>query len=308
MEKNLSKTHIVWLLALICCFLWGSAFPCVKIGYSLFGIEGADPPTIILFAGMRFTLAGVLAAVIGSAAGKKPLFPKKSSWPKIVKLSLIQTVAQYILFYIGLANTTGVRGSIITGVNVFVAVLVASLLFGQEDLTAKKIAGCVIGFAGMILVYANGTSLGGGFSLNGDLLILGSAVSYGFSSVFLKRYSKYENPVVLSSYQFIIGGMILMITGFLLGGRISAPGPAGILMLVYLACISAVAYSLWGLLLKYNPVSKVTVFGFMNPVFGVILSSLLLSESSSLNYMVIISLAMVSLGIVIVNRSNAAVP
>lgn len=303
-ENTLTKTWVVWALALICCFLWGSAFPCVKIGYSLFGIEGAAPPTIILFAGMRFTLAGVLAAVIGSVISRKPLFPKKTSWPMIFKLSLIQTVAQYILFYIGLANTTGVRGSIITGVNVFIAVLVASLLFHQEKLTAAKLAGCIIGFAGMILVYMNGSSLGGAFTMNGDLLILGSAAAYGFSSVFLKRYSEYENPVVLSSYQFIVGGIILMITGAALGGRIDMPGPEGILMLIYLACISAVAYSLWGILLKYNPVSRVTVFGFMNPVFGVILSSVLLSESSSLNYMVIVSLALVCVGIVIVNKAR----
>ena len=303
-ENKLTKTWIVWLLALICCFLWGSAFPCVKIGYRLFGIEGAAPPTIILFAGMRFTLAGVLAALIGSVMAKKPLVPKRASWPMVLKLSLIQTVAQYIFFYIGLANTTGVRGSIITGVNVFVAVLVASLLFRQEKLTAVKLIGCIIGFAGMILVYMNGSSLGGAFTLNGDLLILGSAIAYGFSSAFLKRYSEYENPVVLSSYQFILGGIILMATGFALGGRIPMPGPQGILMLFYLACISAVAYSLWGLLLKYNPVSKVTVFGFMNPVFGVILSSLLLAESSSLNIMVAVSLVFVSLGIIIVNKAK----
>ena len=303
-EKTLTKTWAVWLLALICCFLWGSAFPCVKLGYQLFGIEGAAPPAIILFAGMRFTLAGVLAAVIGSAVSRKPLFPKKASWPMIVKLALIQTVAQYVLFYIGLANTTGVRGSIITGVNVFIAVLVASLLFRQEKLTAVKLTGCVIGFAGMILIYLNGDLLSGGFTMNGDLLILGSATAYGFSSVFLKRYSEYENPVVLSSCQFIVGGVILMITGFALGGRIEAPGPEGILMLIYLACISAVAYSLWGILLKYNPVSRVTVFGFMNPVFGVILSSVLLLESSSLNIMVVLSLALVSLGIVIVNKAR----
>ena len=53
-------------------------------------------------------------------------------------------------------------------------------------------------------------------------------------------------------------------------------------LLIYMAMISAVAYSLWGMLLKYNPVSKVTVFGFMNPVIGVILSALLLNETESL--------------------------
>ena len=72
-------------------------------------------------------------------------------------------------------------------------------------------------------------------------------------------------------------------------------------MLLYLAMVSAVAYSLWGMLLKYNPISKVAVFGFMNPVFGVILSALLLQEADSLGVMCIAALGLVCVGIYIVN-------
>lgn len=75
-------------------------------------------------------------------------------------------------------------------------------------------------------------------------------------------------------------------------------------MLIYMALISAVAYSLWGILLKYNPVSKVAVFGFMNPVFGVILSAILLKESDSLGAMCLLSLVLVCIGIYIVNMRN----
>ena len=75
-------------------------------------------------------------------------------------------------------------------------------------------------------------------------------------------------------------------------------------MLLYMAVISAVAYSLWGILLKYNPVSKVAVFGFMNPVFGVILSAILLHEGDSIGVMCLVSLALVCAGIYIVNRGE----
>ena len=64
--------------------------------------------------------------------------PRKSAWGKIAMLSLFQTIIQYVFFYVGLANTTGVKASIIEGVNVFIAILVASLLFHQEKLTARK--------------------------------------------------------------------------------------------------------------------------------------------------------------------------
>ena len=73
----------------------------------------------------------------------------------------------------------------------------------------------------------------------------------------------------------------MIICGLLFGGRFPTVFGKGMAMLVYLALVSAAAYSLWGILLKYNPVSKVAVFGFMNPVFGVILSALLLNEKEA---------------------------
>ncbi len=303
-EHFMQKTIVVWLGALLCCALWGSAFPCIKIGYRLFDIASGDVAAQILFAGCRFTLAGVLALAIGSALNREWLVPKRRSYGRIAKLALLQTVAQYIFFYIGLANTTGVKASIIEGVNVFIAILVASLLFHQEKLSAAKILGCVIGFAGVVLVNISGGGLDLGFRFTGEGFIFLSTIAYAFSSVFLKRYSKEDNPVLLSGWQFVFGGLVMIACGLLAGGRLSQWSISGILMLLYMAVISAVAYSLWGILLKYNPVSKVAVFGFMNPVFGVILSAILLHEGDSIGVMCLVSLALVCSGIYIVNRGE----
>ncbi len=303
-EHFMQKTIVVWLGALLCCALWGSAFPCIKIGYRLFDIASGDVAAQILFAGCRFTLAGVLALAIGSALNREWLVPKRRSYGRIAKLALLQTVAQYIFFYVGLANTTGVKASIIEGVNVFIAILVASLLFHQEKLSAAKILGCVIGFAGVVLVNSSGGGLDLGFHFTGEGFIFLSTIAYAFSSVFLKRYSKEDNPVLLSGWQFVFGGLVMIVCGLLAGGRLSEWSVAGVLMLLYMAVISAVAYSLWGILLKYNPVSKVAVFGFMNPVFGVILSAILLHEGDSIGVMCLVSLALVCAGIYIVNRGE----
>jgi drug/metabolite transporter (DMT)-like permease len=96
-----------------------------------------------------------------------------------------------------------------------------------------------------------------------------------------------------------------VICGLVAGGRLDTWTGQGVAMLIYLALVSAVAYSLWGILLKYNPVSKVAVFGFMNPVFGVILSAVLLSESGSISVISVVALALVCLGIYIVNVNKA---
>lgn len=303
-EQLMQKTAVVWLGALISCALWGSAFPCIKIGYRLFEIPSEDVAGQILFAGCRFTLAGILALLIGSVLSRKVLLPQKSSYGKIVKLCMLQTVLQYLFFYVGLANTTGVKASIIGGVNVFISILVASLLFRQENLTIRKIAGCLLGFSGVVLVNLAGSGVDFGFRFTGEGFIFFSAIAYAFSSVFLKRYSKEENPVVLSGWQFVSGGLVMMICGLLFGGRLRVLTGKGFAMLVYMALISAVAYSLWGILLKYNPVSKVAVFGFMNPVFGVILSALLLKEGENLGFMCIAALVLVCAGIFIVNKEK----
>lgn len=300
-EQFMQKTIVVWLGALLCCALWGSAFPCIKIGYRMFAIAQEDVAAQILFAGCRFSLAGILTLLIGSGISREVLIPKKESWGKVIRLCLLQTVAQYLFFYVGLANTTGVKASIIEGVNVFIAILVASLIFHQEPLTGRKMIGCVIGFAGVVLVNLTGSGFDLNLKFTGEGFIFLSTIAYAFSSVYLKRYSKDENPVVLSGWQFFIGGIIMMICGFLAGGRLTLWTGSGVAMLVYMAFISAVAYSLWGILLKYNPISRVAVFGFMNPVFGVILSALLLGESDSLGIMSAVALLLVCVGIYIVN-------
>ena len=136
----------------------------------------------------------------------------------------------------------------------------------------------------------------------GDGFVILSTVAYSFSSVFMKRFSKYEDPVVLSGYQFIFGGAFMILLGLLLGGRVSFESTKGVIILVYLAFLSAVAYALWGMLLKHNPVSKVTIFSFTTPIFGTILSLLLLPEHSGVDPLnLIITLILVSGGILLLN-------
>ncbi len=302
-NKNIfTNKIIVCILATICCALWGSAFPFVKIGYSLFNITTTSSQ--VLFAGLRFTISGILTIMIGSALGGGFLFPKKSSWKQVFTLAFFQTFIQYMFFYIGLSITTGVKASIIEGTCAFLSLLIASLIYRQERLTPIKIIASVIGFGGVILSNLNGLDFAQ--TIAGDLMIFVSTISYAFSSVLIKIYSKDENPVTLSGYQFFTGGLVLTLVGFLLGGRITEFSPKAVLVLLYLGFLSAIAYSLWGILLKHNKVSSVTVYSFMIPVFGVIFSALLLNaeRSTAFNAYNIIALVLVSIGIAIVNKAK----
>lgn len=304
-EKVMKKTIVVWSGALICCLLWGSAFPCIKLGYKWMDIASSATSAQILYAGIRFTLAGILALILGGIVQKKILIPSNfKTCKRIVSLSMFQTVLQYLFFYIGLAHTTGVKASIIEGMNVFVAIIVASLIFHQEKITSAKIIGCIIGFIGVVLVNISDNSIDFHLSILGEGFIFFSTVAYAFSSIVIKRYSKEENPVMLSGWQFIVGGLIMSFCGIIMGGTISFSSTKSVLMLIYLAFVSAVAYTLWSILLKYNPISRVAVFGFMNPVFGVILSAILLQEMDNLHGSSIFALILVCVGIYIVNKKK----
>lgn len=300
-EEWLTKTYMVCILATICCILWGSAFPCIKLGYRWWKIASDDVGTQILFAGYRFFLAGIITIILGSVLQKKVLYPKREALLTVGKLSAFQTIIQYFLFYVGLANTTGVKASIIEAMNVFFAILVAAFIFRQEQITVNKMFGCILGFVGVVLV--NYTSGGFTFSIkwNGEGAILMSALSYAVSSALIKRYSKKYDTVMLSGYQFVFGGLVLAGIGKSFGGSLTGISQKGLGILIYLAFVSAIAYTIWGILLKYNPVSKVAVFGFINPIAGVVLSALILKETNAVSMVTLIALMLVSIGIYIVN-------
>ncbi|MBR6523520.1 MAG: DMT family transporter [Clostridia bacterium] len=298
-SKIFKNPIIVAIIALLCCALWGSATPFIKIGYQLILPEKTVSSTI-LFAGIRFTLAGILTVIIYSIARREFLLPKKENLLKVANVAAFQTVIQYIFFYIGLSNTTGVKGTIASGSTAFFAVLIAGFLFRLEKVTFKKIFACIIGFAGIVLVNLNGLDFNMNFT--GDAFVIFSAIASATSSVLSKRYSKFEDPVIISGYQFFMGGLVMILVGALSGGMVKFDSMAAVGVIVYLAFLSAVAYSLWGVLLKFNAVSKVTIYTFMTPVFGVILSNLMLAEESTVAPLnLIITLVLVSTGIIMLN-------
>lgn len=304
-EKFFTKPYVVCVGAIICCILWGSAFPCVKIGYSLFQIKDTNSvstiPTLLLFAGMRFTLAGIFVIAFGSATKRKFLVPKPRNIWRILIVALFQTVLQYSFFYIGLANNTGVKSSVLNGLGVFFTILAACFIFRTEKFNLIKLAGCVLGFGGVLLINLNGLSFR--FTLLGEGFIIFSGLSAAISSGFVKIFSKKEDTTALCGWQFFIGGVVLIIVGLSFGGRITHVDVGAAFMLIYLAFLSACAFTLQGFLLKYNDVSKIAVFKSTNPLFGAVFSAIILGESEQLlSPFTIAAIFLVCAGIFVINK------
>ena len=289
MEKKLQNPIVICVLAMICCALWGSAFPCIKIGYEWMEIEGIGSQ--ILFAGYRFFLSGVLTFALGCLLERRILRMKRENFGVIFRQGVLQTTIQYVCFYIGLAHTTGAKGSIINASNAFVSIVAAHYMIRSERMTWKKGLGCILGLAGVVLVNLEPGGFGGGFRFLGEGMVLLCTIAYGVSTVLLKMISDRESPMTITAYQTLIGSALLFTW-------------KSAALLFYMALLSTVAFSLWTLLLKYNPVGKVAVYGFTIPIFGVLLSGILLGETIfSVKYLA--ALLFVSGGVILVNRNDA---
>ena len=295
---------VTFLTALFCCILWGSASPAIKIAYQLFRIPADDTASRIMLAGSRFALAGCMTIVFGSLLSRRLLVPQKSSWKYIGTLALTQTILQYYFFFMALANTSGVRGSLINASGNFITILFAAYLFRLEKMTLRKFIGCLVGFFGILLILGGPAAIlaEGALKPEGEGAMLIACIFYATSGCQIKIFSREENPVILSGYQFVFGGLFLLTLGILMGGHLTFYSSSCYLNLLYMGFISAGAYTFWGILMKYNPVSRVSILGFFNPVMGVLLSALFLNEGKeAFSMTALFSLLLVSLGIIIVN-------
>ncbi|MDA8443551.1 DMT family transporter [Paracidovorax valerianellae] len=282
-QSPLAQRRNVFLLALLCCLLWGSSYPAIKNGYELFGIEGGDIPSKLVFAGWRFALAGLALLAWVAASGRELCGWPARAWGQLAVLGLLQTTLQYIFFYIGVANTTGVKASIMNATGTFFSVLLAHWLYHNDRISHAKAWGCILGFAGVMAVNF-GAGLTGAltafeFALLGEGFVVIAALVLALGGIYGKSISQGMDPVVMTAYQLTIGGVVLLVLGYAMGGGLGEVTWASSSLLAYLVMLSAVAISIWSLLLKHNRVSLVTAFNFMVPVFGTLLSAWFLEEN-----------------------------
>jgi drug/metabolite transporter (DMT)-like permease len=296
-----SQPKVLIILATTCCLLWGSSYPSIKIGYALLGIAPNDIPSKLVFAGYRFVLAGFFLLVL-AALTKKPLFNmSRRHAGQVMLLGFTQTAIQYVFFYIGLAYTTGVRGSILNATTTFFSVLLAHFIYKNDKISPRKAAGCLLGFAGVMVVNAGEGLLDFAFTLHGEGFIVIAAFVLSAASIYGKCISQGMDVMVMTGYQLGFGGAVLLAAGCATGGTLSEFTMGSAVLLGYLAFLSAVAFTLWSLLLKYNQVGRVSVFNFLVPVFGTALSALFLNENI-MELKNLVALVLVCSGIWLVTR------
>ena len=295
-EQKGALVRQLYMPAILCTALWGSAAPCIKKGYELFEIAADASFSQLLFAGWRFALAGVLVLIVAKLKGHR-ILPVRSEWKPILWISLFQSMIQYICYYIGLSATTGTKGAVLSGTQTFFALIFAHLFLKNDKLNRQKALGCVCGFAGVLVLGMGGLN---GFNLLGDGLVLLSAVSAGAGALVSRIFTPGRDPMLLTGWQLLPGGLLLGGIGVAGGGHLGAVTLTGVLLLGYMIVLSAAAFTIWTALLGKYPVGRVSLFCFLIPVFGAIFSALVLGENI-FTLRNLAALALVSGGIAIAN-------
>lgn len=313
-EKSLSRTArldrifgtpvLAVLLAILCNALWGSAFPFIKLGYRLFEIQSGDTPTILCFAGVRFMLGSVLVFFSSLILqGRVPALPKsKKLTLECCALGLWQTTTQYTFYYIAVAMLTGA--------------------FGRHPEQHPELSGCDPGAfclwqgrphdpcqsAGLYSRLCR--RLGRHHRQPWRRQRLGRVLHAGrYGHLYLGRAVEQVGHQKGGQLYGMLpesgrGRLCPALIGLALGGRLSPTGPAAVGVLLILAFISGAGYVLWALLMKNNPVSRIAVFGLVNPVVNVLLSALLNGEPL-FEWKYIAALVLVCVGIWLVNKAPA---
>ena len=299
-ENILKKTWVMVLLASLCQALWGVVFPVIKKSYELFSISGVG--STLLFASIRFMIAGVILLLLDTFMEKRfPVLDKKG-YASVFMLGTIQTGLAYAFQYIAMISASSINCSILNGTGVIFSTIIAHFISKDDKMNGRKALGGVLGFIGVLVCFLWGGKLEG-FSLKGEGLMLLSILTFVTGTNLSRIVTTGIKSVVVSGYNLLVGGAELFILSLFLGGRIGNGGLYGIMCLVFLSLTSCVCLYLWTALSSANSVSKVAVFQCINPITGAIAASLLLGENV-FQPKYIVSVLLVTISIIIITKGR----
>ena len=269
----MSKNKSVWL-ALLTMLLWGSLFPTVKLGFSAYAVESTAD--ILLFAGLRFVICGAVICLFAAAKDRASYRPVRGSFLPILLSGLFAIVLHYSFTYLGLELTDSSKTALIKQVGALFYVCFSFLFIKGDKPTVKKILAAIIGFLGIVALNVSGEGLS--FAI-GDVLILGASFCTVFSNVISKKVFETVEPITATGISQLFGGLVLLVAGLVLGGRVRFAWNASLLIMVYICLASIFSYCIWYAVLKKGELSRLFIIKFSEPVFACIFGAIILGEN-----------------------------
>ena len=301
MEELFRNSRYKSILATFCAFGWSLAYPLIKVGYKEFQIVSSDLGGKILFAGIRFLFAGILVCVFCHLRKKKLELDNKKDFFWLIFLAIVNITFHYMFAYIGLGYNASARSTILDSMGGFFLIILSTLIFSDDKMSAPKMLGCLLGISGIVAINIQpGANFFENITFRGDGMILLNACCAAIGGVITRVASKKMNMMMATGQSMMIGGTLLLAIGMVIGtDSLWSVSLKGIIVLIVLILISAVCFAIYNELLAYHPISKVAIYNALIPVLGVIFSALLLNEELKWQYF--ISVMMVAGGIYLVN-------
>lgn len=287
------------LIALLVMVFWGSLFPMIKIGYEAFNIK--TTADILLFAGIRFTICGLVICLFCAFRNRQLFLPAKAAAGSIMMSGVFAVILHYGFTYIGLTMTDSSKTAILKQVGVLLYVCFSFLFFKDDKPTVTKLIGAAVGFLGIAAINYTGT----GVSFHtGDALILAASFCTVFSNVISKRVFETVDSTAATGLSQLFGGAVLLLAGAIFGGRALVVSFGSVLVMIYICFASVAGYCLWFRLVRKHELSRLFIIKFAEPVFASIFGALLLGENI-LNIQYISSFILIAVGICITNTEHS---
>lgn len=265
----------------------GSSFAVGKIGLSY-----SSP---LLLAGLRFTLAGFIM-VVSVIVLKRPHTVSKGNWIKMLIIGTFQTAGVMGCIFLSLRTITASESSILTFTNPLL-VVVFGTLFLKTRYKFYQWIGVLLGLVGVSI------AVGAQIELKiGILFGILSAVFWAISTLLVKKWGALFNTWVLSAYQMLFGGLLLLLGSFILEKQVFILNGNSLFILLWLSIMSSIVqFAVWYYLLQKGDPGKTSAYLFLAPFFGVLSGWLLLGET--LYPSIIVGGLFIIIGIYLVNRT-----
>lgn len=261
---------IIILGAITVMLLWALCFPLISIGLT------SSPP--LFYAAIRALIAGIFLLLFAIAL-RRPLPNERSVWLGVIVVGLTATSLGFFGMFSGGGLISPGIATVIANTQPLMAAVLAYFWL-KESLSLKQMLGLLMGFVGIIFISISTNGQGTFTSITGVIYILIGAVGVALGNVTLKWLAGRGDVWVLMGLQLVIGSIPLFILSKMFEGQQQIVwGISFILSLLTLSIFGTAAVAaLWFILLKYVELSRINVFTFLTPIFGLIIGFIFFNE------------------------------
>ncbi|QZP39441.1 DMT family transporter [Halobaculum magnesiiphilum] len=265
-------------LFLVLAAVWGSAFMAIKAGLAYF------PP--VLFAAIRYDIAGVVMLAYALYATDVPLPRDRAEWTEVAIGAVLLIALYHALLFIGQTDptVTSAAAAVVVSLSPVLTTGFARAFLPSERLTAVGIIGMVLGLVGVaVLSELDPSNLLAGGTVP-KLLILGAAAAFALGSVLTRRVDSDLPIATMEAWAMIGGALIMHVVSLALGetaGRIVLNGES-IAALAYLSiAASAIGFLIYFELLERLGAIEINLVSYVAPIFAALAGWAFLQEVPS---------------------------